>query len=55
MIRPRKPALTPEHEQEFERIGIGIEVDWNHFALLGFLERLGFRPHRRLALRRVVG
>jgi len=53
MIRPRKPALTPEHEQEFERIG--AEVDWSHFALLGFLERLGFRPHRRLALRRVVG
>lgn len=22
MIWPRKPALTPEHEQEFERIGI---------------------------------
>ena len=34
---------------------VRTEVDWNHFALLGFLERLGFRPHRRLALRRVVG
>lgn len=27
------------------------EVDWNRFGLLGFLDRMGFRPHRRLALR----
>jgi ribosomal protein S18 acetylase RimI-like enzyme len=27
------------------------EVDWNRFGLLGFLDRTGFRPHRRLALR----
>jgi ribosomal protein S18 acetylase RimI-like enzyme len=27
------------------------EVTWNRFALLGFLDRMGFRPHRRLALR----
>ncbi len=27
------------------------EVSWNRFGLLGFLDRMGFRPHRRLALR----
>jgi ribosomal protein S18 acetylase RimI-like enzyme len=27
------------------------EVSWNRFDLLGFLDRMGFRPHRRLALR----
>ncbi|MDE2007786.1 MAG: GNAT family N-acetyltransferase, partial [Rhodospirillales bacterium] len=26
------------------------EVGWNRFGLLAFLERAGFRPHRRLAL-----
>ncbi|MFL5253526.1 MAG: GNAT family N-acetyltransferase [Rhodopila sp.] len=26
------------------------EVTWNRFNLLGFLDRMGFRPHRRLAL-----
>ena len=27
------------------------EVTWNRFDLLSFLDRMGFRPHRRLALR----
>jgi len=27
------------------------EVNWNRFDLLSFLNRMGFRPHRRLALR----
>jgi len=27
------------------------EVTWNRFDLLSFLNRMGFRPHRRLALR----
>jgi ribosomal protein S18 acetylase RimI-like enzyme len=27
------------------------EVSWNRFDLLSFLDRTGFRPHRRLALR----
>jgi ribosomal protein S18 acetylase RimI-like enzyme len=27
------------------------EVNWNRFDLLGFLDRMGFDPHRRLALR----
>jgi ribosomal protein S18 acetylase RimI-like enzyme len=27
------------------------EVSWNRFELLSFLDRMGFRPHRRLALR----
>ena len=27
------------------------EVSWNRFGLLSFLDRMGFRPHRRLALR----
>ncbi|MDE2335186.1 MAG: GNAT family N-acetyltransferase [Rhodospirillales bacterium] len=31
------------------------EVGWNRFALLAFLERCGFRPHRRLALERPLG
>jgi GNAT superfamily N-acetyltransferase len=31
------------------------EVGWNHFGLLSFLDRMGFRPHRRLALRRALG
>jgi ribosomal protein S18 acetylase RimI-like enzyme len=31
------------------------EVDWNHFGLLSFLDRMGFRPHRRLALRFAIG
>lgn len=31
------------------------EVDWNHFGLLSFLDRMGFRPHRRLALRLAIG
>jgi hypothetical protein len=26
-------------------------VNWNRFDLLGFLDRMGFDPHRRLALR----
>jgi len=34
---------------------VRTEVDWNHFGLLSFLDRMGFRPHRRLALRRAVG
>jgi ribosomal protein S18 acetylase RimI-like enzyme len=33
---------------------VRTEVDWNDFALLGFLDRLGFRPQRRLALRRSI-
>jgi predicted N-acetyltransferase YhbS len=33
---------------------VRTEVDWNRFGLLSFLERMGFRPHRRLALRRSV-
>ena len=31
------------------------EVGWNHFGLLSFLDRMGFQPHRRLALRRALG
>ncbi|HTW72038.1 MAG TPA: GNAT family N-acetyltransferase [Acetobacteraceae bacterium] len=31
------------------------EVGWNQFGLLRFLERMGFRPHRRLALRLGLG
>lgn len=31
------------------------EVGWNRFGLLSFLDRMGFRPHRRLALRRALG
>lgn len=31
---------------------VRTEVDWNHFGLLSFLDRMGFHPHRRLALRR---
>jgi ribosomal protein S18 acetylase RimI-like enzyme len=31
---------------------VRTEVDWNHFGLLSFLNRMGFRPGRRLALRR---
>nr|WP_294565418.1 GNAT family N-acetyltransferase [uncultured Rhodopila sp.] len=27
------------------------EVGWNRFGLLAFLDRMGFQPHRRLALR----
>lgn len=34
---------------------VRTEVDWNHFGLLSFLDRMGFRPGRRLALRRSVG
>lgn len=34
---------------------VRTEVDWNHFGLLSFLDRMGFHPYRRLALRRVVG
>jgi ribosomal protein S18 acetylase RimI-like enzyme len=30
------------------------EVEWNHFGLLSFLDRMGFRPHARLALRRAI-
>ena len=30
------------------------EVGWNHFGLLSFLDRMGFGPHRRLALRRPI-
>jgi len=30
---------------------VRTEVGWNRFGLLSFLERMGFRPHRRLALR----
>lgn len=33
---------------------VRTEVGWNHFGLLSFLDRMGFRPHRRLALRRSV-
>ena len=33
---------------------VRTEVDWNRFGLLSFLDRMGFRPHRRLALRRSV-
>ena len=33
---------------------VRTEVGWNHFGLLSFLERMGFRPHRRLALRRTI-
>ena len=31
------------------------EVGWNHFGLLRFLDRMGFTPHRRLALCRPTG
>lgn len=31
---------------------VRTEVGWNHFGLLSFLDRVGFGPHRRLALRR---
>jgi ribosomal protein S18 acetylase RimI-like enzyme len=31
------------------------EVGWNHFGLLSFLDRMGFKPHRRLALRLAIG
>lgn len=34
---------------------VRTEVEWNHFGLLSFLDRMGFRPHRRLALRRGLG
>ncbi len=34
---------------------VRTEVDWNEFGLLSFLDRLGFRPHSRLALRRALG
>lgn len=34
---------------------VRTEVEWNHFGLLSFFDRMGFRPHRRLALRRRVG
>jgi len=34
---------------------VRTEVEWNHFGLLSFLDRMGFRPGRRLALRRSVG
>ncbi len=34
---------------------VRTEVDWNQFGLLSFLDRMGFRPHRRLALHRGVG
>ena len=34
---------------------VRTEVEWNHFGLLSFLDRMGFRPGRRLALRRTVG
>ncbi len=30
------------------------EVGWNHFGLMRFLDRMGFGPHRRLALRRPI-
>ena len=30
------------------------EVGWNHFGLLSFLDHMGFRPHRRLALSRAI-
>ena len=30
---------------------VRTEVAWNRFGLLSFLDRMGFRPHRRLALR----
>lgn len=33
---------------------VHTEVDWNHFGLLSFLDRMGFRPRQRLALRRTV-
>lgn len=33
---------------------VRTEVEWNDFGLLGFLDRMGFRPHRRLALRRPI-
>ncbi len=33
---------------------VRTEVDWNHFGLLSFLDRVGFRPYRRLTLRRGV-
>jgi ribosomal protein S18 acetylase RimI-like enzyme len=31
------------------------EVGWNRFGLLAFLDRMGFQPHRRLALRLGLG
>lgn len=34
---------------------VRTEVSWNHFGLLSFLDRMGFGPHRRLALRRPIG
>ena len=34
---------------------VRTEVGWNHFGLLSFLDRMGFGPHRRLALRRPIG
>jgi ribosomal protein S18 acetylase RimI-like enzyme len=34
---------------------VRTEVEWNHFGLLSFLDRMGFRPGRRLALRRSAG
>jgi ribosomal protein S18 acetylase RimI-like enzyme len=34
---------------------VRTEVEWNSFGLLSFLDRMGFRPSRRLALRRSAG
>ncbi len=34
---------------------VRTKVAWNHSALIGFLDRNGFRPGNRLALRRPVG
>jgi ribosomal protein S18 acetylase RimI-like enzyme len=31
------------------------ETSWNQFGLLSFLDRMGFGPHRRLALRHPMG
>jgi ribosomal protein S18 acetylase RimI-like enzyme len=33
---------------------VRTEVAWNQFGLLSFLDRLGFKPHRRLALRHAL-
>ncbi len=33
---------------------VRTEVGWNHFGLLSFLDRMGFRPQQRLALRRML-
>jgi ribosomal protein S18 acetylase RimI-like enzyme len=33
---------------------VRTEVGWNQFGLLSFLERMGFQPHQRLALRRRI-